>query len=102
MEQKQNKTRKKYAREFKQEALALWAKGEKSQEQIEKDLGLLSGSLTRWNRELRNDGIAAFRGQGKLRPIDEEMARLRREVTHLRQERDILKKAMGVVTKENR
>jgi transposase len=102
MDEKQIKTRKKYTKEFKQEALGLWSKGEKSQEQIERDLGLATGSLTRWNRELRNDGVAAFRGQGNLRPIDEEMARLRREVIQLRQERDILKKAMGVVTRENK
>ena len=102
MEQNNEKqTRKKYTREFKLEALALWSKHEKSQEQIEKDLGLPTGSIARWNREARNEGLSAFRGQGKLKPADEELARLRRENLQLKQERDLLKKAMGVVARGN-
>ena len=93
--------RRNYTKEFKVETLELFAKGEKSPSDLERDLGLTQGCISRWKRELANEGIAAFRGQGKLRPYEEEMARLKKENQYLKYERDLLKKAMGVVSRED-
>jgi transposase len=41
------------------------------------------------------EGDDAFRGQGRLTAADEELRQLRRENETLRQERDILKKALA-------
>ena len=41
-------------------------------------------------------------GQGKMKASDEEVARLRREVAMLREERELLKKAVVVFSKESR
>ena len=41
----------------------------------------------------------AFPGKGRLKPEDEEFQRLRRELARVRQERDILKKAVGIFSR---
>ncbi|HRO23939.1 MAG TPA: transposase [Promineifilum sp.] len=54
------------------------------------DLGLLPNTLHRWRDELRIAGDEAFPGRGQMKASDEEVRRLEREITRLRQERDIL------------
>ena len=85
-----------YSREFKLEALALIKNSGKSAAQIERDLGLTPGRLHDWKRQLDQDGAAAFRGTGHLKESDAERRRLQRENELLRQERDILKKAIAI------
>ena len=41
-----------------------------------------------------------FPGKGRLSPEDEELRQLRRENKRLRMERDILKKAVAIFSKE--
>jgi len=52
------------------------------------------------------EGVAdpqqAFPGQGRMKPEQVEIARLRREVLKLKAERDILKKATAYFAKESR
>ena len=90
------KTRKTYSREFKLEALRLVETSGKSVAQIERDLGIGKGCLYRWRDEFKAEGPQAFPGQGRLTPEQEELRRLRRENEILRQERDILKKAVAI------
>ena len=65
--------------------------------QVARELGIEEGSLRRWKRRLEEEGDGAFPGRGKARKLvrDEELERLRKEVSRLRQERDILKKAVA-------
>ena len=60
------------------------------------------GEIEAWRREMAEDGIDAFRGNGRLRPAEEELARLRRENAELRMEREILKKAAAYFAKHQR
>jgi len=90
------KTRRKYTREFKFEALRLLETSSKSAAQIERDLGIGTGNLHRWKRKLAADGKDAFPGQGRLVPEQERIRQLEREIKVLRQERDILKKAVAI------
>jgi len=85
--------RKVYSREFKQEAVRLAGEGSLSLAAVARDLGVDQNSLRKWKREQQDHGERAFPGKGKSH--DEELARLQRENALLRQERDILKKAMG-------
>lgn len=85
-----------YTAAFKEEAMALYASGDKSLAEIEEELGISAGLLRRWRQRASVDGREAFPGQGRLMPQDEELRRLRRENEHLRQERDILKKAISI------
>ena len=56
-------TRKKYSREFKIQAVRLLKDGEKSGQQIEKELGIGAGQVHRWRRELEAEGERDF-GKG--------------------------------------
>nr|WP_255553212.1 transposase [Ktedonobacter sp. SOSP1-52] len=64
--------------------------------QVAEDLGIAMSTLSRWCSELAANGERAFVGSGNLQPEAEEMRRLRRENDVLRQERDILKKALTI------
>jgi transposase len=92
------KIRKSYTREFKIEALHLADTSGKTKAQVERDLGLSQGLLFHWRRELTRQGPEAFPGHGRLLATDEHLRQLERENTILRQERDILKKAIAVLT----
>ena len=90
------KIRRQYTREFKLEALRLLETSGKSAAEIERDLGIGSGNLYRWKRKLLKDGQDVFPGQGRLIPEQERIRKLEREVEILRQQRDILKKAVAI------
>ena len=90
------KERRNYTREFKIEAIQLWQTSGKSAPQIEQDLGIGKGCLYRWKRELTDEGENAFPGHGRLAPDQERIRQLERENKILRQERDILKKAVAI------
>lgn len=92
------KKRKKYTREFKSEAVRLLKTSGKSQSKIEEELGIGSGCLSRWKKKYAEDGGQAFPGQGRLTPEKERVRQLERENEILRQERDILKKAVSIFT----
>ena len=64
--------------------------------ELEVELGISKGLLKQWMRAAKRDGVEAFPGNGRLKASDEELRRLQRENAILRQERDILKKAVGI------
>ena len=86
--------RKQFSSEFKREAVRLVTEGGLSIAQVSRDLGLNDNMVSRWKKEAEKNGQHAFPGQGH--PQDEELSRLRREVEVLRQEREILKKAISI------
>jgi transposase len=90
------KPRKQYPREFKMEAVRLLETSGKSARQLERELGIGTGNLWRWKREFAADGEDAFPGHGRLTPEQERLRQLERENEILRQERDILKKAIAI------
>ena len=71
-----------------------------SASQAARDLGLHVNVLQRWLKDAKQHGAQAFPGQGRMRPDDAEVARLRRELAKTKAERDILKKAIGYFAKE--
>jgi transposase len=86
--------RKQYTSEFKREAVRLVTDGGLSMAQVARDLGLSDNLVSRWKKEAQVNGAKAFPGAGH--PQDEELARLRRENEVLRQEREVLKKAISI------
>ena len=91
---------KRYDKEFKIEAVQLASEPGNTQAKIERDLGIGQGVISRWKRELKADGEHAFPGKGHLKPPDEELRRLKRDNERLRRERDILKKAVAIFSKD--
>lgn len=88
--------RKTYDPEFKRQAVSLADNPERTDRSIEQELGLYQGAIRHWRKELEADHDHAFPGKGRLKPDDEEMRRLRRELEIVCQERDILKKAVAI------
>ena len=91
-------TRKRYTAEFKAQAIGLVGVG-KPVPDVARDLGISEGVLYGW---VRKDSQAAQLGSAGLRaggeePAADELRRLRREVAHLKQENDILKKAAVIL-----
>ena len=90
------KERRTYTREFKLEALRLLETSGKSANRLEHELGLGKGCLTRWRQETASAGEQAFPGHGRMSEEQERIRSLERENEVLRQERDILKKAVAI------
>ena len=91
--------RRQYSREFKFEAVQLWETSGRTASQIEQELGIGKGVIRRWKREFAVDGNDAFPGHGRLTPEQEHLRQLERENEILRQERDILKKAIAIFSR---
>jgi len=65
--------------------------------QVARDLELDAKLLRRWREALAQEEAAkAFPGKGHQKPEEEELRRLRRDNERLRQEREILKKALAI------
>ena len=89
--------RKRYDENFKRSAVELWLQGGKSAEAIAAELGICSQSLKHWKKQLAALP-ATGPGQRSVEQLEEENRRLRREVRHLAQQRDILKKTLGIIS----
>jgi transposase len=92
--------RRKFSREFKVEALRAIIEGAKSLAQVSRELDIRRSVLQRWRDEYLADPEQAFPGAGQLKPDDAELARLKRELRRVTMERDILKKAIAIFSKE--
>ena len=92
--------RRQYDREFKAQAVQLCEQEGAPITQIARELGLDVKLLYRWRREAQQAGDAAFPGQGHS--SDDEVRRLRCELARVEMERDILKKALGVLAQPSK
>lgn len=94
--------RKKYSKQFKLDAIAMYENGDKSMAQVERELGITEGALGKWRSELREakSEAEAFPGNGNLPETEARIRQLERENAQLRQEKEILKKVLGIYSKD--
>ena len=92
----EKKKKRSYTEDFKLEAIRLYESTEKSQAEVEQELGMTAGLLSKWISRYREEGADAFPGKGNLSGRDEEIYRLKEEIRILKQERDILKKTVSI------
>ncbi len=52
-----------------------------------------------WVKKYQESGENSFVGSGNLLPCNEEIVKLRRELADIKEERDILKKAVAIFSK---
>ena len=67
--------------------------------QVAQDLGITPNVGRRWKQEVAGDPVAAFPGKGGRKPHEEELARLKRELARVTQERDFLKRVAAYFAK---
>ena len=91
------RARRSFTAEFKAETVELIRSSGKSIGQVCRDLDLSETAVRRWVTQAEVD---AGRREGLTTAEREELARLRREVRVLREEREILKKAAAFFAKE--
>ena len=90
-----------YTKEFKEEAVRLLESGEKRVSALALELGVKRTLLYRWRDQFRKKGEAAFSGGGRPRNDQlSEIARLKKELKEVTEERDILKKAAAYFAKD--
>jgi transposase len=87
-----------YPKEFRQGAIDLARRGERPIREIAEELGIAESCLRRWlkqdqlDRRERDDGLTSAER--------EELRQLRREVSRLKQEKEILRKAAAFFARE--
>lgn len=94
--------RRRFSQEFKVEAVRMVIEQGRDLFQVCQDLEIRPDMLRKWIKKFESDGMHAFPGSGHLKPEDEEVRQLRREVERLRMERDILKKAVAIFSDRRR
>jgi transposase len=99
------KQKREYPAAFKEEAIKLVRSSGRSASDIERELGITSGLLSRWNlQQAKAAGeVIAPRsnqllGEGSLA---ERVKQLERENARLQQEKEILKKAVAIFTQSH-
>jgi transposase len=95
-------TRRSFSGEFKLEAVRMVTEGGHSLAQVARDLDIRPDMLRRWRQQQDQDPEQAFPGVGQRKARDEEMWQLRRKLERVTAERDILKKALGIVSDRRR
>jgi transposase len=94
--------RRRYPKEFKLEAVRQIEELGRPVRDVAFDLGIHHNTLYKWWLELREAGEEALAGNGQSRDSDDEVRRLKRELARVREERDILKKAVTFFAKESK
>lgn len=86
---------KKYSKEFKESAVAVYEQGGVTYRQLGQELGVSKETLSKWVLQARKEKASV--GECEL----DELKRLRSENKRLRMEREILKKAAAFFAKES-
>ena len=91
----------KFDKAFKQRAVELWISSGKSATEVAAELGINAQRLSAWRTRFAPPSSGGDGGGGAKRGVEQlevENSSLRRENEHLRQQRDILKKTLGILS----
>ncbi len=89
------KKHRKYPNEFKQQALQLLATSGRTASDIERELDITQGLLSRWKRKADRQNTPATVVDSAM-SLEEQVKQLKRENARLREEKTILKKAVSI------
>ncbi len=88
-----------YDKEFKKNAVELYKSGKRAS-QVCNDLGIPGSTLNGWIKQYRIEGEKSFPGSGHIKASNQEMHNLKKELDDIKMERDILKKALAIFSKQ--
>ena len=92
----ERKDYKRYSREFKLEAVRLAAVGDRPKAQIARELGIRVNQLRKWRLDFEEEERTG--APKRVLTSEDDLGRLRRENAKLKEENEILKKAVGIFT----
>jgi len=95
----QKRARKHYSKEFKIDTVKLITEKGMKVSEVSRDLGITKELLYRWKKEYEQNGANSFPGEGKMSLEEEELRKLRRKLANVKEERNILKKAIAIFSK---
>jgi transposase-like protein len=87
---------KRYDEAFKRQAVEHWMLSGKSGRQIAQELGINLQSLQNWKKQFK--ALPAGQVANTLEALQAENRRLQKELRRLAQQRDILKKTLGIIS----
>ena len=90
------KPRRTYSAEFKADIVKMVVEGRHKKADVSAKFDISTGMIRRWVRESEGGTVEAFPGRGRRRKELSREATLERELHRVRQERDILKKAIAI------
>lgn len=90
--------RKRFTPEYKKEIVRLVTEQGKKVKDLAVEIGVSETSIYTWIKQYGEHGENAFPGRGNLRPEDEEIRKLKKELADIKEENEILKKAMAIFT----
>jgi transposase-like protein len=96
MKQGSVKVRRKFDETFKGQAVQNWLASGKSAEVVGEELGLNANLLYAWKKRFGPADAGAK--PGSLADLQAQLEAARRENRHLREQRDILKKTLGILS----
>lgn len=91
-----------FSREFKIDAVQLVTEKKMPASKVAQELDIHPNLLHIWKRKYLKEGEKAFNGKGRITPEKAEIRRLRKDLERIKEERDILKKALAVFSKQKR
>jgi transposase len=86
--------RRNFDRAFKHQFYSLVLEGGRSVAEVARSLGIHENLLHTWKRKFLEDPDFSFPGKGKLKPHDEELRQLKKDLADVREELDIVKKTL--------
>jgi len=91
-----------FSREFKRDAVQLVTEKGMPVGKVARELDIHPNLLHLWRRRFLAKGDKAFIGKGRVTPEEAKRKGLRKELEKVKEERDILKKALAVFSKRNK
>ena len=95
------KERRSFDEQFKVDAVRMFTEGGKKISEVARDLGIGLSQLQRWRRKYAGDAVTPKPAGTGAAPSAEsaETERLRKELAQVKEEREILKKALAVFSR---
>ena len=90
--------RKRYSEEYRQDVINMLKTGSKKISELSEELGIAQGILYRWNKKINGQ----YGREEKVSEQTKELRELRAKLADVTEERDILKKAVSIFSKQGK
>jgi len=104
MEQKsvEKRVRRSFDKDFKISAARMVVEGKEPIGKVAEELGISGNTLRNWKKSYEKDKTNTFPGKGYQKPEDAEITRLQKELAKVKEQRDILKKAVSFFSQDGK